>query len=343
MSPTELREHRRKWEAIASSTAPADRKRVERRFRKFYKTVFKKEPAPLFWAISPRDAKGVRKPLHVKEGEKWYGTDFDTPSAINRTIREIIDELKPKPELVEAMNRIRHPLDIGFRRTWRLFWGSDRPNIGEHNDLRREALLDCCLRDRDPRNEYVRAMLSWLYVVASCNGLYTMDRGVVFTETPEIIRFDDNARLHYEGGPAVRYRDGTEHYCLHGIHIPNKYAFARPDEITLPEVLAERNAEVRMMLISRIGFDKLLGTMRHWTISEANGNRLIEFRVKGTQFLRALHLKWRDKTGDKETVIPVPNRRSYFGDDCPDDIDDCEQVRRWTLGWPKEALAVAET
>ena len=97
MSPTELREHCRKWEAIASSTAPADRKRVERRFRKFYKTVFKKEPAPLFWAISPRDAKGVRKPLYVKEGEKWYGTDFDTPSAINRTIREIIDELKPTP------------------------------------------------------------------------------------------------------------------------------------------------------------------------------------------------------------------------------------------------------
>jgi hypothetical protein len=98
-----------------------------------------------------------------------------------------------------------------------------------------------------------------------------------------------------------------------------------------------------MALISKIGFTQLLGTVRHWTISEANGNRLLEFRLKGTQFLRCLHLKWRDKTGDKETVIPVPNRRSYFGRDVPDDIDDCEQVRRWTLGWPKEALAIAET
>jgi hypothetical protein len=39
----------------------------------------------------------------------------------------------------------------------------------------------------------------------------------------------------------------------------------------------------------------------------------------------------------------ISHRRSYFGDDVPEDIDDCEQVRHWTLGWPKEALAIAET
>jgi hypothetical protein len=56
---------------------------------------------------------------------------------------------------------------------------------------------------------------------------------------------------------------------------------------------------------------------------------LIEFRIKGVQFLRALHIRWQDKTGQKETVIPVPSRRSEFGPDCPEDIDNCEQVRRW--------------
>jgi hypothetical protein len=52
---------------------------------------------------------------------------------------------------------------------------------------------------------------------------------------------------------------------------------------------------------------------------------------------------WRDKTGDKETILPVPRLARQFGEDCPEDVNDCEQVRRWTLGWPKEAIAVAET
>ena len=58
---------------------------------------------------------------------------------------------------------------------------------------------------------------------------------------------------------------------------------------------------------------------------------------------RALRLRWDDKTGPKETLLPVPQYVRDFGPDCPENIRDCEQVRRSTLGWPKEALAVAET
>lgn len=57
---------------------------------------------------------------------------------------------------------------------------------------------------------------------------------------------------------------------------------------------------------------------------------------------RALQLTWQDKTGAKETFLPVPRLARQFGEDCPEDVN-CEQVRRWTLGWSKEAMAVAET
>jgi hypothetical protein len=56
-------------------------------------------------------------------------------------------------------------------------------------------------------------------------------------------------------------------------------------------------------------------------------------------YLRALRLK----TGAKETMLSVLRRAAQFGEDCPDNINDCEQVRRWTLGWAREAIAVAET
>jgi hypothetical protein len=50
-----------------------------------------------------------------------------------------------------------------------------------------------------------------------------------------------------------------------------------------------------------------------------------------------------DKHGKKETVLPVPRTKEQFGYDYPDNINDCEQVRRWTLSWPKDVAVVAET
>ena len=138
-----------------------------------------------------------------------------------------------------------------------------------------------------------------------------------------------------------------------------------------------------MAVISKVGFTRLLGTVKqksryieetcprcgeHLSItmpkraqgkkgdsaneavvlSKSNGNSLIELKLgrrprRGGSLLRLLHLTWQDKTGSKETLIPVPRTKRQFGHDCPDNIDDCEQMRRWTLGWPKEAIAVMET
>ena len=207
MSPTELREHCQKWEAIASSTKPADRKRVERRFKEIYTDLLKKgEPPPFFWAISPRDVRKITKPLHVTEGEKRYGTVFKTPGQIRRVVQAAIGKLPREPELEAAVNQIRHPLDLSRRRSWRLW--SERPEIGEHSDIRREAFVDFFFSC----GEWKGMLQSWLFVVASCNGLYMLERGIVFLDTPEIIRTDENGQLHCENGPAFRYRDGTEYH-----------------------------------------------------------------------------------------------------------------------------------
>jgi hypothetical protein len=39
-------------------------------------------------------------------------------------------------------------------------------------------------------------------------------------------------------------------------------------------------------------------------------------------------------------MLPVPRLAGQFGRDCPENIDDCEQVRHWT-GWPMEALLIS--
>lgn len=114
-------------------------------------------------------------------------------------------------------------------------------------------------------------------------------------------------------------------------------------------MIKERNAAVRLAIIKKFGFRRLMDTIRYRVISRADGNSLMEFTIHPTgkrswvPRFRALQLTWQDKTGAKETFLPVPRLARQFGEDCPEDVNSCEQVRRWTLGWSKEAMAVAET
>jgi hypothetical protein len=155
-----------------------------------------------------------------------------------------------------------------------------------------------------------------------------------------------------EDGPALQYRDGYKYYAIHGVPVPEKYIETPADQIDFADIAKEENSAVRMALIQKFGFRRLMDTVKYRRISEANGNALIEFKIPSPGEsrwqnrhlnFRVLHVTWQDKTGDKETVIPVPRLARHFGDECPENVNDCEQVRRWTLGWPKEAIAVAET
>ncbi len=173
---------------------------------------------------------------------------------------------------------------------------------------------------------------------------------VGFFERPSAIRLDDRRRPHCLDGPAIQYRDGTGAYAIHGVPVPQKYIETPADQINLADLLQERNAEVRMAVFSKVGFAQLLNKVPHQVVSRANGNALIEFKMEDrylAERFRVLHLKWEDKTGSKETVIPVPRTRVDFGPDFPAGreriINDCEQVRRWTLGWPKDVEILAET
>jgi len=206
---------------------------------------------------------------------------------------------------------------------------------------------------------------------------------VLLYDRPVAIHLDDRRRPHCLDGPAIRYRDGFKVYAIHGVPVPMEYIKTPAEQIDLRKVLREENAEVRTAVISKIGLTRLLASVERKeryiervcphcggqipkrdtkrkkehgavVVSKANGNSLIEFTFgrrnrrsgadsSGPEKFRALHLTWQDKTGSKETILPVPRTKQQFGRDRPDDIDDCEQVRRWTLSWPKDVEILTET
>jgi Domain of unknown function (DUF6745) len=181
-----------------------------------------------------------------------------------------------------------------------------------------------------------------LIQIAECCGWWWPYRGLaILTERPFRLSRDSRGRLHNENALALEYPDGWGVYALHGVAVPKKYIETPADLIDPTEVLRERNAAIRAAVMSKIGFQRIVRKLKYRIISKANGNSLIEFHF-GNLTVRALPLVWVDKHGEKETILPVPRTREQFGY-YPDNINDCEQVRRWTLGWSKEADVVSET
>jgi hypothetical protein len=181
-----------------------------------------------------------------------------------------------------------------------------------------------------------------IQVAESCGWWWPYRGLTILTERPCSISRDSRGRLHNENALALEYPDGSGVYAIHGVRVPKKYIETPADLIDPTKLLRERNAEIRAAVISKIGFQRLIRKLKYKLISKANGNSLIEFHLRDVR-VRALHLVWVDKNSKKETVLPVPRTKEQFGYDYPDNINDCEQVRRWTLGWPKDVTVVAET
>ena len=66
---------------------------------------------------------------------------------------------------------------------------------------------------------------------------------------------DDKGRLHCLAGPAVRYPDGWSIYAVHGVRVPENVVM-RPEQITVTAINAERNSEIKRVMIERLGWDR---------------------------------------------------------------------------------------
>lgn len=190
----------------------------------------------------------------------------------------------------------------------------------------------------------------WAEIAQSCSWWLPFEHVIFASNRPLEIHKDQRTRLHNLNDMAVRFRDGWGLYAIHGVRVPAKYIETHSSKIDPAEVLKESNAQVRMAVISKIGFTQVLGKLSYKVVSKAPNprlaereNELIEFNLGNNVLVRGLHLSWRETSGEeKETVIPVWRTREQFGADSPDDIDDCEQIRRWVMRLPKNAEIVEE-
>ena len=93
-------------------------------------------------------------------------------------------------------------------------------------------------------------------IAQSCGWWIPHEEYIIFQDRPNLIRFDDQKRLHNPIGPALSYRDGDAIYAWHGTRIPPEWI--NPGTLTASEALSVRNQDERLAACEILGWENIL-------------------------------------------------------------------------------------
>jgi len=121
----------------------------------------------------------------------------------------------------------------------------------------------------------------------SAGWMWPMRGAAILTERPVRVERDQNRRLHSETGPAVLYGDGWGVFAHHGVRVPERVVTG---EVSLQDVLSERDAEQRAVMVECFGPERFVSAMgaalahedgcgRLWRAPQENGEEVVMFEV----------------------------------------------------------------
>jgi internalin A len=90
-----------------------------------------------------------------------------------------------------------------------------------------------------------------------CGWIFPFENICLVCDRPLHLRFDSANELHAEGESAIAFADGYSLYFHHGVQLPEEYGKVHPDLWQAEWIISEENAELRRVLIERIGYDRI--------------------------------------------------------------------------------------
>lgn len=144
----------------------------------------------------------------------------------------------------------------------------------------------------------------------------------IVSNLPDVLKRDNQLRLHGEDGPAVHFRDDFEVYLWHGVKIPKHWIMDK-SSITKKEMLAEKNIEMRRVLREILGgeeyFTKIYGKDALIIKDEdkdhqGNTMRLLETKVEDEFIKRKIQILQVEcpSTGRKYDIYPTRESRNVW-------------------------------
>ena len=143
----------------------------------------------------------------------------------------------------------------------------------------------------------------------------------MISDRPSRLLLDEQHRPHCANGPFCAWRDGSALYAIHGVYVP-QWIIEQPHMITLDTIRAERNAEIRRIMIERFGWDRLI---------EAEGAQLIDADTEpiGAPGLRGL---FRCTNGTHLLICCCASSGETYHLEVPPEMETCQQAARWLAG-----------
>ena len=277
------------WERYAHSTRPAEHALVEQFIRTAYARRRGLKPPEIHWAGSP--------PEFVR---------LLSAAAERPRLR------KPPPSWFSLL-----PLGTGYF-TWRSIWTL----AGEES---REGEED------QPSSEIEAALAA----VAGTTGIeqlveqtscFAFRTGLaVVLERPTEIRLRDGV-LHSTDGPSVHFPDGWSGWALDGVPVPAE-AVEHPDTFDPQIALTHPNVEVRRVLLTHLGWDRVVSASGLTPHAEDEQGRLWQLPRAEEEPVLLLEV-------ENATVETDGTRRRYFLR-VPPEMRSPREATAWTFGLPE--------
>ena len=159
---------------------------------------------------------------------------------------------------------------------------------------------------------------------------------VIASERPQEIHCEQIAprgwgshQLHRDDGPALAF-EGWELFYVHGVRVTEQIVM-RPETLTVPEIIAEPNAEVRRIMVERFGHERYLRKSGATLVAQDDIGKL-----------------WRSELSDDEPLVMVelddPSTGRTFWLRTPPDMLTPRQAAAWTFEMDeREYLLAAES
>ena len=98
-------------------------------------------------------------------------------------------------------------------------------------------------------------------LICSCGWVWWHENVLVISDRPELIRRDDQGRLHCEDGPAIAYRDGWVLHAWRGAVVPAEW-IESPRSLAPSIALKWENIEQRRAACEILGWDKIIKSLK---------------------------------------------------------------------------------
>ena len=330
-------EYVREWVDIGLRTGPIDRATFERAARACYRHAKLAEPSfviavdsPLATALAPSYARALLDALRPG-GKVRSQVGSQVWSQVESQVRSQVESQVES----QVRSQVRSQVES---QVWSQVWSQVESQVWSQVGSQVESDLNNCIGGQfwaswhayssffESETDVLGEALSECsrdYADAARSACWWSPHRefVIACQRPVAIHRDDDGRLHSETGMAIYWPDGWGLYMWHGVSVP-RGIIERPEQITVEQIKAERNAEVRRIMRERYGDSRYLVDIGAKVI-DADTVAVDRLAPRSKHIHRAL---MSDDEGNRWLVGSDGSTRRTYLMRVPNDIETCSQA-----------------